>query len=129
MPHIKRDGRLKKAGPHKKIIEAEDVKFNSKGVFVPAGKTEPKFPVPIPPAVVVSPVNFIEGLGMAIVQRIDCIAISGTLKDAVKLKANQVLLNKILPDLTRNEQVITESPYEKILRAINEKKGGENDGI
>ena len=128
MPHIKRDGRLKKAGPHKKIIEAEDVKLNSKGVFVPTGtQSGSKSLEPILP--VVSPVNFIEGLGMAIVQRIDCIAISGTLKDAVKLKANQVLLNKILPDLTRNEQVITESPYEKILRAINEKKGGENDGI
>ena len=128
MPHIKRDGRLKKAGPHKKIIEAEDVKLNSKGVFVPTGtQSGSKSLEPILPVVI--PVNFIEGLGMAIVQRIDGIATSGTLKDAVKLKANQVLLNKILPDLTRNEQVITESPYEKILRAINEKKGGENDGI
>ena len=126
MPRIKRDGKLKKAGPHKKIIEAEDVKLNSKGVFVPTGtQSGSKSLEPILP--VVSPVNFIEGLGMAIVQRIDGIATSGTLKDAVKLKANQVLLNKILPDLTRNEQVITESPYEKILRAINE-KGGENDG-
>ena len=128
MPRIKRDGKLKKAGPHKKIIEAEDVKLNSKGVFVPTGtQSGSKSLEPILPVVI--PVNFIEGLGMAIVQRIDGIATSGTLKDAVKLKANQVLLNKILPDLTRNEQVITESPYEKILRAINEKKGGENDGI
>ena len=76
--------------------------------------------------VAVSPVNFIENLGLNIVQRIDAIATSGTMGDSVKLKANAILLNKILPDLTRNEQVLVESPYEKILRTLNEK--GENNG-
>lgn len=53
------------------------------------------------------------------------IATEGTLKDAVKLKANIALLNKVLPDLTKNEVKVTVSPYERILAALEE--GDKND--
>ena len=48
------------------------------------------------------------------------IAESGTEKDAVKLKANTALLNKLLPDRTKMDlDVKAQAPYDKILEQLN----------
>ncbi len=61
-----------------------------------------------------------------LIDRIDSIATSGTLNDSVKLKANHILLNKVMPDLSRNEVIMAESPYDRIMREISKKE--EEDG-
>jgi sugar (pentulose or hexulose) kinase len=53
-----------------------------------------------------------------ILERIDGIAVSGTKEDAVKLQANQVLLNKILPDKQHLDISISEPPLERIARIL-----------
>lgn len=52
------------------------------------------------------------------IRRIEKLSESGELEDAVKLKASQILLNKILPDKTRHEVEMLKSPYELILEQI-----------
>ena len=75
----------------------------------------------------ISPTSYLEQRGMEIIRRIEEVATSGLMTDSVKLKANQILLNKIIPDVTRNEVVLTESPYDRILRTINERAEEDDD--
>ena len=53
-----------------------------------------------------------------IIDRINGLAESGTKEDTVKLKANQVLLNKILPDKQHLDISISEPPLERIARIL-----------
>lgn len=67
----------------------------------------------------ISPAQYLEQMEMRIIQRIENIAQIGTLQDAVKLRANQMLLNKIRPDKSlRDSADLEESPYEAILRRL-----------
>jgi len=78
-------------------------------------------PVVIPLGI--SPFDYLTAAQRVIIGRIERIAQSGKMEDAVKLKANQTLLNKTLPDITKQEVIYTESPYDRILRVINEEEG------
>jgi len=70
----------------------------------------------------VSPVEWLEQRAIAVLQRVEEMSKTGKLGDAVKLKANQTLLNKIIPDVNKTEFIVTESPYDKIMRAIEERE-------
>jgi hypothetical protein len=58
-------------------------------------------------------IEYLEGFQKKTIDNIQKIAEDGTEKDAVKLKANQVLLNKLLPDRTKMDlDIHNMSPYE-----------------
>jgi len=76
-----------------------------------------------------APIDYLTQVQLMIIGRIEKLAVSGTKEDGVKLKANLALLNKILPDLTRNEQTVTISPYERIQQAIDKKEEEDNEDV
>jgi len=80
-------------------------------------------PVVIPKHI--APIDYLNQVQLAIVGRIEALAIRGTKEDSIRLKANLALLNKILPDLTKNEVTHTISPYEKIQKALEGNNGDE----
>jgi len=70
----------------------------------------------------VSPVEWLESRAIQILNRVEVLAKEGKLGDAVKLKADQTLLNKIIPDVNKTEFVVTEAPFDKIMRSIEERE-------
>lgn len=58
---------------------------------------------------------------MEIIGRIEKLARNGKPEETVKLKANQVLLNKIMPDMNRLDlDIKSVAPYEALKKAIEE---------
>ena len=79
-------------------------------------------PLPIPGREPMSAMDYINSRALQIVKRIEERAKTGTPKDNVKLKADQILLNKIVPDITHHTfSGDAESPIDKLKRII----GGE----
>ena len=78
---------------------------------------------PIPKGM--SPVEYLTIQAGGMIQRVEAIAMSGTAQDSVRLKANLALLNKVVPDVTRNEIEVKRSPYERFLEMLEgaERKG------
>jgi hypothetical protein len=65
--------------------------------------------------------DYLESKRQEIIERIEKLAQSGELEDAVKLKANQILLNKILPDKTRLDiGYDKKSPIELIMEQMKQ---------
>jgi hypothetical protein len=63
--------------------------------------------------------DYIEKKQLEIIKRIEEMAEHGSKEDLVRLKANQILLNKILPDKTRHEVGLDNtSPMTILLAAI-----------
>lgn len=72
-------------------------------------------------------VIYLEQLQKQIVDRIVRLSEEGTERDAVKLKANQVLLNKLVPDRTKLDvDIRSQAPYEKIMEQLNKEGKDEN---
>lgn len=70
-------------------------------------------------------IEYIEKIQKKTVDNIIALSESGTEKDAVKLKANQVLLNKLVPDRTKMDlDIRSQAPYEKIMEQLEKKKDG-----
>lgn len=66
---------------------------------------------------------YLEKFQKKTIDRVLEIAENGTEKDAVKLKANTALLNKLLPDRTKMDlDVRAQAPYDKILEQLEKKK-------
>lgn len=64
-------------------------------------------------------IEYLEGMYKATIDRIESLARDGKPEDAVKLKANSTLLNKLLPDRTKMElDIASKSPYEMLLRNL-----------
>jgi hypothetical protein len=120
-PVRKRRGRKRKEKPIvvREVEDAVEVSPGKYEVLPPPGGE--KLPELIPPGM--SPVEYIEKKQRAIIDRVEGIACSGRLEDAVKLKANLALLNKVLPDIQKSEVTVTISPYQRILNALE----GKND--
>ena len=101
------------------LIETEPGKYE---VAKRSKKQNEETPGCLEPVVIpknIAPIDYLTQVQAAILGRIERLAMSGTTKDTVKLKANLALLNKILPDLTKNEVTFKESPYERIARIVN----------
>jgi len=123
-PSLKKEENVKKRrGRKRKEIIVRDVTETvevAPGVYEEAEPSTKKLPELIPHGI--SPVEYVEMKQKALIDRIDTLGVSGKPEDAVKLKANAILLNKIMPDLTKNEVKITVSPYERIKRALEEEE-------
>jgi len=66
-------------------------------------------------------VEYLERRKMEYIRNIEDLAESGTKEDLVKLKANHILLNKIIPDKTRHEIGLdSTSPMTILLAAIQQ---------
>jgi hypothetical protein len=63
--------------------------------------------------------EYLETRKLQIINQIEKISKNGKPEDNVKLKALQILLNKVIPDKTRHElSVEAESPYQVLLRHL-----------
>ena len=62
--------------------------------------------------------QYLKDRQLKILKRIEKLSESGELEDAIKLKASQILLNKVMPDITKHEIEMPKSPYELILEQI-----------
>ena len=69
-----------------------------------------------------SALDYLELKQKAIIDNIWALAQSSEPQDAVKLKANTVLLNKLVPDRTKMElDLKSQAPYEMLKKALEEK--------
>ena len=63
---------------------------------------------------------YLEKLQKKVVDNIIRLSEEGTEKDSVKLKANQVLLNKLVPDRTKLDvDIRSQAPYDRIMEQLN----------
>ncbi|HEY6020121.1 MAG TPA: hypothetical protein VIY48_09530 [Candidatus Paceibacterota bacterium] len=68
-------------------------------------------------------IEYLEKKQQEIITRIEVLAQTGKNDDAVKLKANSVLLNKIMPDRTKMDvDVRSNAPYDMLRKALGETK-------
>jgi hypothetical protein len=66
---------------------------------------------------------YLEKLQKKVVDNIIRLSEDGTEKDAVKLKANTTLLNKLVPDRTKLDvDIRSQAPYDKIMEQIEKAK-------
>ena len=67
------------------------------------------------------PMERLNSLEDEVIDNILKIARIGTAEDNVKLKANQILLNKLRPDKTHREiEITSQAPFELLMRVIRE---------
>ena len=67
------------------------------------------------------PFEYLSSLEEEVIDNIILIARRGTADDNVKLKANQILLNKLRPDKTHREiEITSQAPFELLMRVIRE---------
>ena len=123
----KRSGRKRKfplpTGMQDNVEETVEVSPGKFEVVESGSPTPPVIQLPMG----VSPIDYLEKKTLTIIGRIEGLAINGTNEDAVKLKANISLLNKIIPDKQRSEVMVVVSPYQRILEAL-EKEDNNNEG-
>lgn len=71
----------------------------------------------------ISGIKYLEQHERSIIDRILKLAENANDKDGVKLKANQILLNKLFPDKTRHDiEFLGKSPFEIITESLNKEK-------
>jgi len=69
------------------------------------------------------PFEYLSSLEEEVIDNIILIARRGTADDNVKLKANQILLNKLRPDKTHREiEITSQAPFELLMRVIREER-------
>ena len=69
------------------------------------------------------PMERLNSLEDEVIDNILKIARIGTAEDNVKLKANQILLNKLRPDKTHREiEITSQAPFELLMRVIREEQ-------
>ena len=73
-------------------------------------------------------IEYLEEMEKSVVDRIVDISMTGKESDAVRLKANTTLLNKLLPDRTKMEvDVRSAAPYDKLLEKLGQGKAQEGE--
>src|SRR5574340_579249 len=112
----RRRGRKRKEKPREDAGEVVMVETEPGKFLAVAESNGLQIQTPIPKGM--SPVEYLTQKVGTIITRVEAIATSGTSDDNVKLKANLALLNKIVPDVTRNEIEVKRSPYERFLEML-----------
>ncbi len=63
--------------------------------------------------------EYLEHKKKQVIEKIEALADSGTQYDAVKLKALQVLLNKVMPDRTKLDvDIKNNAPYDMLMKNL-----------
>jgi len=130
MPRLRKDGSPARKPGRKSRAEQMavdstiELEKDKNGKFAVArGKCTQLIPVVIPDGI--APIDYLTKKQLTLIGRIERIGIEGRPEDMVRLKANQILLQKVMPDLTKSETLVTISPYERIAKAIED---AEKDG-